>query len=68
MQNLRIFEEAMFTLVKFVTRTLKLSLTFTVLTHDNKGIWKKKNKKKIVRLLLSNFSYFHIVVSVVTVK
>lgn len=45
MQNLRIFEEAMFTLVKFVTRTLKLSLTFTVLTHDNKGIWKKKIKK-----------------------
>lgn len=67
MQNLRIFEEAIFMLVKFVTRTLKLSLTFTVLTHDNKGIWKKKIKK-IVRLLLSNFSYFHIVVSVVTVK
>ena len=45
MQNLRIFEEAIFMLVKFVTRTLKLSLTFTVLTHDNKGIWKKKIKK-----------------------
>lgn len=44
MQNLRIFEEAIFMLVKFVTRTLKLSLTFTVLTHDNKGIWKNIKK------------------------
>lgn len=55
MQNLRIFEEAMFMLVKFVTRTLKLSLTFTVLTHDNKGIWKKKNKKRLLGSYLATF-------------